>query len=120
MASMTKEEREKQLALLSEQMNRLREQEQQVADAQPATVKKSFSWTKFMINGSYMMFAVVGFLASIEGSPIDMDKYIRFLGDFAVIWAPIVVAYAGGSSFNNYVKAKKEVDLSGTTEPPVQ
>lgn len=107
---MSKLDSEKQLALLAEQMNRIREQEQ-MAEADP-NKKKGISWTKLLINATFVVITLLGVVASLETSPISMEKYIMFLGNFAAFWAPLVLAYAGGSSYGNYVKAKKEIEAA--------
>lgn len=99
---------EKQLALLAEQMNKIREQEQ-LTEVE-STKKKGISWTKLLINATFVLITLLGVVASLETSPINMDKYIQFLGNFAAFWAPLVLAYAGGSSYSNYVKAKKDIE----------
>lgn len=99
---------ERQLALLAEQMNKIREQEQ-LTEVE-STKKKGISWTKLLINATFVLITLLGVVASLETSPINMDKYIQFLGNFAAFWAPLVLAYAGGSSYSNYVKAKKDIE----------
>ena len=99
---------ERQLALLAEQMNKIREQEQ-LTEVE-STNKKGISWTKLLINATFVLITLLGVVASLETSPINMDKYIQFLGNFAAFWAPLVLAYAGGSSYSNYVKAKKDIE----------
>ena len=111
---MAKLDSERQLALLAEQMNRIREQEQ-AAEADP-NKKKGISWTKLLINSTFVLITLLGVVASLEQSPISMDKYIQFLGNFAAFWAPLVLAYAGGSSYSNYVKAKKEIETGKPAE----
>lgn len=111
---MTKLDRERQLALLAEQMNRIREQEQ-IFESDP-NKKKGISWTKLLINSTFVVITLLGVVASLEQSPINMDKYIQFLGNFASLWAPLVLAYAGGSSYSNYIKAKKEIEAGKSTE----
>ena len=99
---------ERQLALLAEQMNKIREQEQ-LTEVE-STKKKGIICTKLLINATFVLITLLGVVASLETSPINMDKYIQFLGNFAAFWAPLVLAYAGGSSYSNYVKAKKDIE----------
>ncbi len=82
--------------------------------------KKSQSIT--LINIAFIVILAAGIVGSFVDA-FDMEKYVKFLEIFAYVWAPLVVAVAGGTSFKNWSEKKynangNQSSSSGNDQPP--
>lgn len=101
------EERERRARAYEEQARRLREAEfsYEFGEVSPHADKKSKSVSKAIINGSFIVFGLMGVVGSFWDA-FDMEKYVSFLQTFAWVWAPLVIAVGGGRAFKNFVNRK--------------
>jgi len=104
---LTPEQKMQQASILMEQAKRLQEESinyeigEQPANASP----KDVSASKTIINISFIIFGVMGIVGSFW-TIFDMMKYVEFLKVFTYIWAPLVVAVAGGRTMKNWISKK--------------
>lgn len=116
--SMTPEQIDRQIRDLSEQKRKLSE-EQYNYEFGPSSVpptRRSISTSKMIIN---VVFIVVG-IAGIVGSfwpKFDMNKYTQFLQQYAIMWAPLIIAVGGGRAFKNFVSKKYEGPAASNNGP---
>jgi hypothetical protein len=98
---------------LEEQAKRLREEQMnyEFGEVSPNANPKDVSASKTLINVSFIVFGLCGIVGSFWDA-FDMTKYVEFLKVFAYIWAPLVIAVAGGRQAKNYIN-KKYGDGSG-------
>jgi len=114
--TLTPEQIDRQIRELSEQKRKLSE-EQYNYEFGPSSVpptKKSSSFSKNVINISFIVIGIVGIVGSFL-IQFDMDKYTQFLQQFGVMWAPLVIAVGGGRAYKNYVTKKYEGFSSNQT-----
>ena len=69
--------------------------------------ERSKSMSIAIINWAFVVIGVAGIAGSFW-SKFDMNKYTQFLQQYAIIWAPLVIAVGGGRAFKNYVSKKYE------------
>jgi transcriptional regulator of heat shock response len=100
-------EKIQQANALIEQAKRLREEalETSIGEVSKNVDQKSISFSKTMINISYIVFGIVGIVGSFW-MDFDMTKYTEFLKTFAYLWAPLVVAVGGGRAFKSLMNKK--------------
>lgn len=63
--------------------------------------------TKAIINGSFLLVLAVGILGSFTGV-VNMEDYNGFLRVFSVVFGPLVVGYAGGTSVKRGLQQSKD------------
>jgi len=105
--ALTPEQIDRQIKDLSEQKRKLAaEQYNYEFGSAPATAtKKSISASKSIINWSFVVIGVAGIVGSFW-SEFDMNKYTQFLQQYAIIWAPLVIAVGSGRAFKGFVEKK--------------
>lgn len=104
---LTPEEAREQARIYSEMANRMESKEQRIelGESKYQPTKKEASFSKGIINWSFVAFGIVGIVGSFW-SQFDMSKFTEFLETFALIWAPLVLAVGGGRSFKNFINKK--------------
>jgi len=76
--------------------------------------KKRQSMSIVLINISFVLILLTGIIGSFFES-FNMDKFVSFLQVFAYVWAPLLIAVAGGKSFKNWTE--KKYTQPGSTPP---
>lgn len=91
----------------------------ELGKSQYQPTKKDVSFSKAIINWSFIAFGIVGIIGSFW-MQFDMTKFTDFLETFALIWAPLVIAVGGGRSFKNFINKKYNNNNDmGQGNPPV-
>jgi len=82
---------------LSEQKKRIVEEQYsyEFGESRVIANKKSISMSKSIINWTFIVIGVAGIIGSFWDG-FDMIKYVMFLKEYALIWAPLVIAVGGG------------------------
>jgi len=93
-----------------------KEQKIEIGESRYEPTKKDRSFSKGIINWSFIAFGIVGIVGSFW-QQFDMTKFTDFLETFALIWAPLVIAVGGGRSFKNYINKKYNKDNNNNTPP---
>ena len=76
-----------------------------VSTVPPEVQAKRQSMSIVLINISFILILLTGIVGSFfEG--FNMDKFVSFLQVFAYVWAPLLIAVAGGKSFKNWTEKK--------------
>lgn len=114
------EQAREQARIYNEMANRMESKEQriEVGEAKYEPTKKDRSFSKAIINYSFIAFGLVGIVGSFW-EPFSMTKFTNFLETFALIWAPLVIAVGGGRSFKNYINKKYQKSNIDNSNPPV-
>ena len=105
MESMSPKQAKEEAARLTEQARKLKEYSRQSEIGEELPNKKTSSFSKGVINVSYIVFGGVGIIGSFW-EQFDMTKYVMFLEAFTYIWAPLVIAVGGGRAVKNFVSKK--------------
>jgi len=105
--AMTPEQIDRQINDLSEQKRKLSEEQYNNELSAPVIppTKKSISVSKTIINVVFIVIGVAGIIGSFW-SKFDMNKYTQFLQQYAIMWAPLIIAVGGGRAFKGYVDKK--------------
>ena len=116
---LTPEQAREQARMYNEMASKLESKEQKIelGESKYKPTKKDRSFSKGIINWSFIAFGVVGIIGSFW-APFSMTKFTSFLETFALIYAPLVLAVGGGRSFKNYVNKKYQSNNS-KDNPPV-
>lgn len=93
-----------------------KEQRVELGESKFEPTKKDVSFSKGIINWSFVAFGIVGIVGSFLAQ-FDMTKFTEFLETFALIWAPLVIAVGGGRSFKNFVN--KKYQKNDSERPPM-
>ncbi|MFW6029324.1 MAG: hypothetical protein ACOCRO_03630 [Halanaerobiales bacterium] len=119
---LTPEEARRQARMYNEMASKLESKEQtiELGESKYKPTKKDISFSKAIINWSFIAFGIVGIAGSFLAQ-FDMTKFTNFLETFALIWAPLVIAVGGGRSFKNFINKKYQPSKSDDDEdnPPV-
>lgn len=117
---LTPEQAREQARRYNELAGRLENKEQtiELGESRFEPTKKDRSFSKGIINWSFIAFGVVGIIGSFW-QQFDMTKFTDFLETFALIWAPLVIAVGGGRSFKNYLKKRYSTKDVDSNNPPV-
>lgn len=112
------EEARRQAQVYNELANSLESKEQRIelGESKFQPTKKDVSFSKGIINWSFIAFGIVGIVGSFW-TQFDMIKFTDFLETFALIWAPLVIAVGGGRSFKNFVNKKYNAKNSDRNPP---
>jgi len=78
--------------------------EEIIGNTEKPNKTKSFSKTLVLV--ILILFTIVGIIGTFNNSPINMDKFVKFLSGFAWVFSPFVLAVAGGRMGKNYLSAK--------------
>lgn len=115
---LTPEEARRQAQMYSDLASKLESKEQKIelGESKFEPTKKDVSFSKGIINWSFIAFGIVGIVGSFW-APFSMTKFTDFLETFALIWAPLVLAVGGGRSFKNYIN--KKYHDTDNQRPPV-
>lgn len=118
---LTPDQAREQARIYNEMANRMESKEQriEIGESRYESTKKDRSFSKGIINWSFIAFGLVGIVGSFW-EPFSMTKFTNFLETFALIWAPLVIAVGGGRSFKNYINKKyQKSNLNNNDNPPV-
>lgn len=117
---LTPEEARRQAQMYNELAGKLESKEQRIelGESKFQPTKKDVSFSKGIINWSFITFGIVGIVGSFW-APFDMTKFTDFIETFALIWAPLILAVGGGRSFKNYINKKYSGSGQNNQQPPV-
>ena len=107
LGAMTPEQIDRQIKDLSEQKKRLSEEHYSNELGAPIIppTKRSISISKTIINVTFVVIGITGIVGSFW-SQFDMNKYTQFLQQYAIMWAPLIMAVGGGRAFKGYINKK--------------